>query len=503
MYASLPEDPIQSTLDAPMEVDEPPSVPFQSPSPPPPPAPPSPPQVTATGRPQWRYRLPGRYQDILPEPPVAADAEPEPRPLPTLQRVVLFVRNRFQTVTNSFGLWCEYLYCPSFDPDAFVAPEDLYRNRHTPFTDSTSPLPESPHANESIAMIHEWQNTGSSNKSDPKMNHLVHDVLLHPKFCLEDLAKFNAQRENQHADDADKKSPHLDMFLEASIGIDVPSGDKDVPSRIFDVPGLLYQRLTNVVIAAFNDSLTTKFHLSPYKLFHESPITGKQERVFSEIAELPPDDLGCKCEKVIAALMFWSNSTHLANFGTAKLWPIYLLFGNLSTYLPYLISFKIKFRNSIANYPEKVLLATIRDKGLCPCPWCLIPKSSVDRMGLVYDIQQRITQARKYVTIWVAVARNSIYKQGLGIGSAAVECLLKPTSSVPTVNAFIDRLGSNFPLSDMLVVDLMHEFELGIWKALFIHLIRVLYAVAPDGSLVNELDRRYCQIPTFGLSTIH
>ena len=42
----------------------------------------------------------------------------------------------------------------------------------------------------------------------------------------------------------------------------------------------------------------------------------------------------------------------------------------------------------------------------------------------------------------------------------------------------------------MLVVDLLHEFELGVWKALFSHLIRVLYAAAPNGSLVTELDRQ-------------
>jgi hypothetical protein len=44
----------------------------------------------------------------------------------------------------------------------------------------------------------------------------------------------------------------------------------------------------------------------------------------------------------------------------------------------------------------------------------------------------------------------------------------------------------------MLVVDLMHEFELGVWKTLFTHLICLLYA-AGDGTdrLVLELDRRY------------
>ena len=32
-------------------------------------------------------------------------------------------------------------------------------------------------------------------------------------------------------------------------------------------------------------------------------------------------------------MMFWSNSMHLANFRTAKLWPIYMMMGNLSKYI--------------------------------------------------------------------------------------------------------------------------------------------------------------------------
>lgn len=35
----------------------------------------------------------------------------------------------------------------------------------------------------------------------------------------------------------------------------------------------------------------------------------------------------------------------------------------------------------------------------------------------------------------------------------------------------------------------MHEFELGVWKATFTHLIRILIADARDGA--QELDRRY------------
>ena len=46
----------------------------------------------------------------------------------------------------------------------------------------------------------------------------------------------------------------------------------------------------------------------------------------------------------------------------------------------------------------------------------------------------------------------------------------------------------------MMVVDLMHEFELGVWKMLFTHLIRILYAASErPGVLVDELNTRYMQ----------
>jgi hypothetical protein len=46
-----------------------------------------------------------------------------------------------------------------------------------------------------------------------------------------------------------------------------------------------------------------------------------------------------------------------------------------------------------------------------------------------------------------------------------------------------------FDLFPMFVVDLLHEFELGVWKALFIHLIWMLEAT--DKTLLIELDRQY------------
>lgn len=50
----------------------------------------------------------------------------------------------------------------------------------------------------------------------------------------------------------------------------------------------------------------------------------------------------------------------------------------------------------------------------------------------------------------------------------------------------LEQLG--FDVFRMLVPDLLHEFELGVWKAVFAHLIRMLKACGEDG--VHELDRR-------------
>ena len=42
----------------------------------------------------------------------------------------------------------------------------------------------------------------------------------------------------------------------------------------------------------------------------------------------------------------------------------------------------------------------------------------------------------------------------------------------------------------MLVPDFMHEFELGVWKSLFTHLIRLLWATTPNGSTVMEFNKQ-------------
>jgi Plavaka transposase len=78
---------------------------------------------------------------------------------------------------------------------------------------------------------------------------------------------------------------------------------------------------------------------------HIHPETKVETRVFNEAftsdswieahdgLQKQCNEPGCQLEKVIAGLMFWSDSTHLASFGTAKVWPLYMYFGNLSKYI--------------------------------------------------------------------------------------------------------------------------------------------------------------------------
>lgn len=65
-------------------------------------------------------------------------------------------------------------------------------------------------------------------------------------------------------------------------------------------------------------------------------------------------------------------------------------------------------------------------------------------------------------------------------------------TKVSLQNAFSDKLlPLGFNHFQMFIVDLMHEFELGVWKSLFIHLLHMLDAF--DNRLLNELDHQYEQ----------
>ena len=74
------------------------------------------------------------------------------------------------------------------NPDASVPPEDLYHS-HT----STLDVPngckndKSSYSNKTVELVMDWQNTGSSVKSNEEVDWLVHNVIFHPNFDPDDL----------------------------------------------------------------------------------------------------------------------------------------------------------------------------------------------------------------------------------------------------------------------------------------------------------------------------
>ena len=117
-------------------------------------------------------------------------------------------------------------------------------------------------------------------------------------------------------------------------------------------------------------------------------------------------------------------------------------------------------------------------------------------------LAHRDTQERRNK---IVAARRLIYEKHYVVDTPQVEALLKEESLVPTKvsiavtmllmklrcikNAFSERLGrAGFDFFLMLVVDLLHEFELGVWKAVFVHLLRMLDSLKVDA--LSELNQR-------------
>jgi hypothetical protein len=107
----------------------------------------------------------------------------------------------------------------------------------------------------------------------------------------------------------------------------------------------------------------------------------------------------------------------------------------------FLSSFAVTF---MAHFIVRVLLATIQDQGLCPCPRCLVPKSKLDQVGRITDTKNRINKVRVYPVDAVNKARQIIYDQGIPITGAAVQWLLKDTFNSPDISASMLMMSLSF-----------------------------------------------------------
>ncbi|KAJ3526650.1 hypothetical protein NM688_g8235 [Phlebia brevispora] len=595
-------------------------------------------EAMASGRHPRVHRAPKRIQDFLPSSltsvhglPTYLTRPPSPSPPPTsIQDNVPLpipaepeptVPRYVPTKPNAFGLFRSYLEAPSHDPEAAQSLDDACdaptfataKQTSTPpwwsvfgrTKESVEKLAErrfAPFLNASTYYLMSWFYSGSSAKSLLELDRLIYEVLFKEDFNIPDLHGFSAIRESQRLDEwIDEESqnsefPVNDGWHQSSVKISVPcervEHTTEDAAPVFEVPNVFFRRLIDIIKTTLSSDLAQTFHLKPFKLWYrhpEQPPDSPAERAYSELfnseamnkeyesIKAQPSPPGPQIETVIAAIMLWSDSTHLAQFGSASLWPIYAFFGNQSKYvrckpnafaahhLAYIPSLPdtfqdwyrkvynkaasasvlthckrelmqaiwlllldeefmhayehgvvIMFADGIerrvfpriftysADYPEKVVLATIRYLAKCPCPRCLVSKAQIPEMGTKLDTRRRHRLAREddeNRRRTIDRTRSWIYMNGDPITNTWVDRLLSPASWVPTRNAFSVRLSQfGFNFHKMLVVDLLHEFELGVWKATFTHLMRILQALGP--LCIQQLNERYRLVPTFGRSTI-
>ena len=136
-------------------------------------------------------------------------------------------------------------------------------------------------------------------------------------------------------------------WRESSVKIRLPVDKqklKEDTAPMFEVPGVWHRDLLEVIRTAFEDMKAQFYHLTLFRLFWKSTPDSELEGVVTDLynsdaflqehekLQQQPSEMGCDLERVVAAIMVWSDSTHLANFGQASLWPIYLFLGNQSKY---------------------------------------------------------------------------------------------------------------------------------------------------------------------------
>jgi hypothetical protein len=188
-------------------------------------------------------------------------------------------------------------------------------------------------------------------KSIGELDRLVSEVIMKEDFNKTHLSGFSAKRETDRLDnhiETQNQFNASDGWTEASVKIRLPAekhqnvSEEAAPE--LEVKGLFYRNLLETIKSAVQDASASAFHWIPFQRLWKSDDDEPPIRIYDELytsdawleahekLKAQPREPGCTLETAIVGLMMWSDSTHLTNFGSALLWPIYLFFGNQSKY---------------------------------------------------------------------------------------------------------------------------------------------------------------------------
>ena len=72
---------------------------------------------------------------------------------------------------------------------------------------------------------------------------------------------------------------------------------------------------------------------APICLYGEVYTSDKMLEAYEEVQNVPPDPGHPDVENVVIKMLIYSDATHLAQFRTASIWPVYFFLGNISKYI--------------------------------------------------------------------------------------------------------------------------------------------------------------------------
>jgi hypothetical protein len=263
-----------------------------------------------------------------------------------------------QTQPNEFGLYRVYTQFPTHDPEdertlddfldspTFIQPPRSHMPSKDPpsSTDSTKPWFAPFDSATEHKYVNWWIDPLHPTKTRADANSLVRDVILDPDFNPKDFPpNFDINNSLKKLDAID--NDRNDRWCHASISLKLlhpstPCPESEAPA--VDVP-VSYRDLTEVIVSAYEDPAAASYHwkgfelmwqreegADPMRVYGETYTSPRFLKMEEEIQHLRPP--GCQLETVIAPILLYSDSTKLANFGTASLWPGYLWTGALSKY---------------------------------------------------------------------------------------------------------------------------------------------------------------------------
>jgi len=318
--------------------------------------------------------MPKRYRDLLPQ---AAPSLPPPdlRP-PSVSRsnttvemdtdsathleAGLSLRSRvsriIRTPRNIFGLVRQYFgdQLPSVDPEEHITLADLSPSPST--EDSSQSRLRSkwwPFPNRNSFLLGSWYWNGGIQKSQSEFKDLI-NIVGDSSFDPDDVRPTKWSKVFATLGGGGPDDEAGEEWLDVDAGWRKKQVEITVPfHRRMQSPGtsqfvcaeLYHRSLVEVIKERISDPHTAaRFHLVPYDLLWQRSDQHREVRLHGEIytskafreahntLQSSPPEPNCDLPRIIVALMFWSDATHLTQFGSSQLWPCYMAIGNESKY---------------------------------------------------------------------------------------------------------------------------------------------------------------------------